>query len=125
MKSKYKIIAFSIITLFIFSCNAKEEKESNRYIHQFSEDGFSVENGRWGPYIKFGKKMINIPKVNDQRVTSEVAATMSLEDFKKIILDQIPTAFDKKKKATATKATGAAKKPAAAKKAAPKKSVKK
>ncbi|MBK7468559.1 MAG: type I DNA topoisomerase [Saprospiraceae bacterium] len=105
--------------------DAKEEKESNRYIHQFSEDGFSVENGRWGPYIKFGKKMINIPKVNDQRVTSEVAASMSLEDFKKIILDQIPTAFDKKKKATATKATGAAKKPAAAKKAAPKKSVKK
>ncbi|MBK6275838.1 MAG: hypothetical protein IPF58_14625 [Saprospirales bacterium] len=27
MKSKYKIIAFSIITLFIFSCNEKEEKE--------------------------------------------------------------------------------------------------
>lgn len=48
-----------------------------------------------GPYIKFGKKMMTIPKIGDQKVTSEMAATMTLE-FKKIIVAQIPTAFDKK-----------------------------
>ncbi len=113
--------------------DTKEEKEANRYIHQFTEDGFSVENGRWGPYIKFGKKMMTIPKVGDQKVTSEMAATMTLEDFKKIIVAQIPTAFDKKatkKKATekksapAKKTTATKSKPAATKKSSPTKAKK-
>ena len=81
---------------------AKIEKESKRYIHQWPEEKITVENGRWGPYIKFGKKLVNIPKVNDQRVTSELAATMGLEDFNKIIEAQIPGAFDKKSKKSST-----------------------
>ncbi|HRH36555.1 MAG TPA: topoisomerase C-terminal repeat-containing protein, partial [Catalimonadaceae bacterium] len=97
--------------------DAKEVKESNRFIHNWPEDKISVENGRWGPYIKFGKKLINIPKVNDQKVTSEVAATMTKEDFKKIIEAQVPGAFDKKVKAKpAAKATVKAKAKAPAKK---------
>lgn len=97
--------------------DAKEVKESNRFIHNWPEDKISVENGRWGPYIKFGKKLINIPKVNDQKVTSEVAATMTKEDFKKIIEAQVPGAFDKKVKAKpAAKATVKAKSKAPAKK---------
>ena len=49
--------------------DAKEVKESNRFIHNWPEDKISVENGRWGPYIKLGKKLIHIPKVNDKKVT--------------------------------------------------------
>ncbi len=79
--------------------DAKENKEANRFIHQWPDEKISVENGRWGPYIKFNKKLINIPKVNEQKVTSEIAATMSLDDFKKIIETQIPGAFTKKTKA--------------------------
>jgi len=97
--------------------DAKEVKESNRFIHNWPEDKISVENGRWGPYIKFGKKLINIPKVNDQKVTSEIAATMSKEDFKKIIEAQVPGAFDKKVKVkAAAKATVKPKAKAAVKK---------
>lgn len=77
---------------------AKVKKEANRYIHHFEADKISVENGRWGPYIKFGKKLINIPKQDGQRVTAEMAAEMTLEQFKAIITEQIPNAFEKKVK---------------------------
>jgi DNA topoisomerase-1 len=53
------------------------------------------------------------PKPGGGKYTSEDAATISLEEIKKIIADQVPGAFDKKttaKKAPAKKA--AAKKPA-------------
>lgn len=35
--------------------DAKEVKEANRFILKFDEDKITVENGRWGPYIKYGK----------------------------------------------------------------------
>ena len=44
---------------------AKVEKEANRYIHRWDDEKITVENGRWGPYIKFKKKNVKIPKVND------------------------------------------------------------
>lgn len=42
---------------------AKIEQEKNKYIKVFEEDDtVQVLNGRYGPYIKFGKKNIKIPK---------------------------------------------------------------
>ena len=35
---------------------AKKEKEAGRYIQRWDEAKISVENARWGPIIKFGKK---------------------------------------------------------------------
>jgi len=83
--------------------DAKIEKEANRYVHQWPDEGISVENGRWGPYIKFKKKNIKIPKVDDKRVTTEEAKEMTLEDFKKIIEAEIPDAFKKKTRKKAAK----------------------
>ncbi|MBE2273444.1 MAG: type I DNA topoisomerase [Flavobacteriales bacterium] len=37
--------------------DAKLEKEANRYIQQWEKEKISIENGRWGPFIKFGKGM--------------------------------------------------------------------
>ncbi|NOT38328.1 MAG: type I DNA topoisomerase [Saprospiraceae bacterium] len=102
---------------------AKEVKEANRFIHQFDEEKITVENGRWGPFIKFNKKILNLPKVEDKRVTAEQAAAMTIDDFKKIIEEQIPGAFDKKKKstkATSDKSKAESGKPKAESKAAPK-----
>ncbi len=82
---------------------AKEVKEANRFIHKFDDLKISVENGRWGPYIKFGKKLINIPKRDGERVTSEMAAKMSLDEFKAIITEQVPNAFAEKKKKASPK----------------------
>jgi DNA topoisomerase-1 len=80
---------------------AKVEKEANRYIHHWEDLKISVENGRWGPYIKFKKKNIKMSKVDGQKVTSETAKELSLEDIKKMIEAEVPDAFATKKKAKA------------------------
>ena len=85
----------------------KVEKEKNRYIHQWPDEQISVENGRWGPLIKFKKKTIKIPKVDGKRVTPEEAKEYTLDDVKRIIELEIPDAFKKKapKKKTTKKTT--------------------
>ncbi len=77
----------------------KLEKEANRFIKQWPEEKISLENGRWGPFIRFGKKMLKLPAGADGKFTSEKAATLELEDVKKMIVAQDPKAFDKKKPA--------------------------
>lgn len=42
---------------------AKREADANKFIKTFDEDAeVQVLNGRYGPYIKFGKKNVKIPK---------------------------------------------------------------
>ncbi|RYF86055.1 MAG: DNA topoisomerase I, partial [Chitinophagaceae bacterium] len=96
----------------------KQEKEANRFIQQWPEEKIALENGRWGPFIRFGKKMLKLTAGSNGKRTPEELAILPLEEVKKMILLQEPKAFDKKTK-TATKK--AAPKKAAAKKAAPKK----
>jgi DNA topoisomerase-1 len=92
----------------------KVTKEANRYIQNWPAEKISIENGRWGPYIKFAKKMLKITKkADDTKYTPEELATVPLEDVKKMIELQVPDAFKKKTKAAPKKA---AKKKAAAKK---------
>ncbi|MEO6684177.1 MAG: DNA topoisomerase, partial [Ginsengibacter sp.] len=104
----------------------KIEKEANRYIKQWPEENIAIENGRWGPFIRFNKKMLKLgPKAKGEKYTPEELAEMELEDVKKLILKQEPKAFDKKapaKKAAAKKTT--AKKTAAKKSPAKKTSSK-
>ena len=113
--------AYNFDSLSQQDCNEliekKIEKEANRYIQQWPEENISIENGRWGPFIKFGKKMLKIKGQGaNGKYTAEELAVIDLESIKKMIVDQDPKAFDKK---TPTK------KKAATKKAAPKKSAKK
>ena len=90
----------------------KLEKEANRFIRQWPEEKISIENGRWGPFIRFGKKMLKLFSKEDKtKYTAEELATIDLESIKKMIEVQEPGAFDKK----------TAKKKAAPKKAAKKK----
>lgn len=96
----------------------KIEKEANRFIQQWPEEKIAVENGRWGPFIRFGKKMLKLMAGPNGKYTVEELAVIDLEEIKKMIVAQEPKAFDKKTKA-------APKKKAAAKKAAPKKAAKK
>lgn len=110
---------------------AKVEKEANRFIVRWPDENIAVENGRWGPFIRFGKKMLKIDKKKDgEKYTTEEVAQMPVEEIKKMIVAQMPGAFDKQIKAAAKKAAtkkkaAAPKKKAAAKKAAPKKAAKK
>lgn len=84
---------------------AKVEKESNRYIQQWPAEKISIENGRWGPFIRFGKNMLKIGKKADNtKYTAEELATVSVEEVKKMIEAQMPDAFKKKTKAAPKKA---------------------
>lgn len=95
----------------------KLEKEANRYIRQWPEEKITIENGRWGPFIRFNKKMLKLGrKADGEKYTAEDLATVELELIKQMIEEQVPNAFAKKTKAA---------KKAAAKKAAPKKAAKK
>ncbi len=100
----------------------KIEKEANRYILNFPEEKLSVENGRWGPFIKFNKKMLKLIKAEGGKFTADEAALLSLDDVKKMVETQIPNAFVKKTKPTVKKA---ATKSVTVKKAAVKKAIKK
>jgi DNA topoisomerase I len=108
----------------------KIEKESNRFIQQWPEEKISIENGRWGPFIRFGKKMLKMGrKSNGEKYTAEEVSAIPLDDVKKMVEEQVPGAFTKKaaakKPAAKTAAKKAAPKKAAPKKAAAKKSSKK
>jgi DNA topoisomerase-1 len=99
--------------------DTKVSKEANRYIQNWPDEKISVENGRWGPFLRFGKKMLKLGrKADETKYTAEDLATVSLEEVKKMIEIQIPDAFTKKVKAAAKKSPA---KKSAAKKAAPKK----
>lgn len=99
----------------------KLDKEANRYIQQWPEEKIAVENGRWGPFIRFGKAMLKLGrKADGEKYTAEDLAHVSLDEVKKMIVEIDPTAFEKKTKKAATKKAAAPKK-TAAKKAAPKK----
>ena len=92
---------------------AKVNKEANRYIHNWPELKISVENGRYGPYIKFGKANVYLKRGGKKITEAEEIQALTLDDVKEIISEQIPDAF-KEKKAAAKKAP--AKKSAAKKK---------
>ncbi|MBL7740367.1 MAG: type I DNA topoisomerase [Chitinophagaceae bacterium] len=84
--------------------DAKIKKEANRFIHRWPEEKISVENARWGPIIKFGKKIIRMPKKADEtKYTAEDAAEFTLEQVKQFIEAEVPGAFAKKEKKTTTK----------------------
>ncbi len=117
---------------------AKKIKEANRFVKRWPEEGIDIENGRWGPFIRFKKKSYKIPKKEDgQRMTSEEALELDLEQIKTWMEEQggkpkrpkkatVKKTTAKKttaKKATAKKTT--AKKPAAKKVAAKKVKAKK
>jgi len=76
---------------------AKIKKEANRYIRAWPEEKISIENARWGPVLKFGKKILRVPKkTDDTKYTAEELSTISLDDVKKMIETQMPDAFVKK-----------------------------
>ncbi|MDO4763448.1 MAG: type I DNA topoisomerase [Flavobacteriaceae bacterium] len=77
---------------------AKLEKEANRYIKQWEAEKISLENGRWGPFIRFKKAMLKIPKkADDTKYTAEDLKDISLDEVKKWITAQDETAFAEKK----------------------------
>ena len=97
----------------------KLDKEANRYIQQWPDEKISIENGRWGPFIRFGKKMLKLGRrSNGEKYTAEELGTLTIEEVKSMIEEQMPGAFTKRvaAKKTSTKRAAPKKKTAAKKK---------
>ena len=83
---------------------AKLEKEANRYIQQWEKEKVSIENGRWGPFIRFKKANIKIPKKADgEKYTAEELSVISFEEVKKWIEAEDKDAFKEEKRTTTRK----------------------
>ena len=83
---------------------AKLEKKANRYIQQWEKEKVSIENGRWGPFIRFKKANIKIPKKADgEKYTAEELSVISFEEVKKWIEAEDKDAFKEEKKTTTRK----------------------
>jgi len=90
----------------------KVAKEANRYIQNWPSEKISIENGRWGPFIRFGKKMLKLGRKEDgEKYSAEELINLPIEEVKKMIEQQVPGAFSKKAatKKTATKKVAAKK----------------
>src|SRR5215203_243832 len=95
----------------------KVAKEANRYIQNWPSEKISIENGRWGPFVRFGKKMLKLGRKEDgEKYTAEELSALSLDDVKKMIESQVPGAFSKKAAPKKVAAKKTAKKTAAKKK---------
>jgi len=80
---------------------AKAKKEANRYIQHWPDQKISVENARWGPIVKFGKKIIKLPrKADESKYTADDLKEIPLDEVKNWIVAQIPNAFGKEEEST-------------------------
>jgi DNA topoisomerase I len=94
---------------------AKREKDANKLIKAFEESELvKILNGRWGPYIAYGKLNLKIPKGTE-------AASLTYEDIVKLAGGEEPKAEIKKGASKKAAPKKAAPKKAATKKSAPKK----
>ena len=89
---------------------AKRQADIDRIIKQFDEDPTTqILKGRWGPFIKSGKKNFKLPK------DLEDPSTLTLEEVKHIMENQPAKGKGKAKPAAKAKAKPKAKKKAAKK----------
>ena len=93
-KYDYDNLSFEDIVELI---ETKKQKEIEKVIHNWEEEGIRVEKARWGRHnILKGKTKIELPKTVD-------AQALSLEEVKGIIEKNAPKKAAKKKKATKKK----------------------
>ena len=58
----------------------KVAKEANRYIQNWTSEKISIENGRWGPFIRFGKKMLKLGRKEDgEKYSAEELINLPIE----------------------------------------------
>jgi DNA topoisomerase I len=74
----------------------KINKEDNRYLVRFEDLKIDIENGRWGPFIKFGKENITLKHADGKRMTNEEATSLTVAEAKAMVEAAVPGAFEKK-----------------------------
>lgn len=89
----------------------KLEKEANRHIIRWEEHHTGIENGRWGPFIRYKKSMLKIPRRTDgEKYTPEELKSIPFDTVKNWILEQDKTAFKESAKTKKKPGTSSAEK---------------
>lgn len=90
---------------------AKLEKEANRYIQKWPDYALNIENGRWGPFIRSGKKSYKLLNAEGKKLTPEEAKEVTLERAIELVEEQGgKVKKPRAKKTTAKKKTNTKKK---------------
>jgi DNA topoisomerase I len=99
---------------------AKKKEDANRLIHDFTEEGIRVLNGRFGPYMTDGNKNVSVPKDRDPK-------SLTVAECQEMIANapEKKGRFGRKKKAAKKSAAKKTTKKATKKKASKKKASKK
>ena len=96
--------------------DAKIKKEANRYIQRWEDQDIAIENGRFGPFIRFKKESIPL-KRQGKKIAEDAISALTLEEVKAMILESNPQAFWKVKKPETSDSKPKKKTPTAKKKA--------
>ena len=74
---------------------SKIDKEANRFILQWPEENIAIENGRWGPFIRYKKASVKLPKVDGKKLEPEDLQDLKVETVKEWIEAELPGSFKK------------------------------
>jgi len=66
----------------------KIEKESQKYLKEWSDYDLFIEAGRWGPFIRMGKKAFKLSDTNGKKITAEEVATLTVEQVIAMVEEQ-------------------------------------
>ena len=66
----------------------KIEKESQKYLKEWPECDLFIESGRWGPFVRSGKKAYKLIDANGKKITTEEVATLTVQQVTAIVEEQ-------------------------------------
>jgi DNA topoisomerase I len=66
----------------------KIEKEAQKYLKQWEDVDLFIESGRWGPFIRSGKKAYKLIDAKGKKITAEEVNTLTLEEVVAMVEEQ-------------------------------------
>jgi DNA topoisomerase-1 len=66
----------------------KIEKESQKYLKEWADYDLYIESGRWGPFIRSGKKAYKLIDANGNKITAEEVGTITVEKVIAMVEEQ-------------------------------------
>jgi DNA topoisomerase-1 len=66
----------------------KIDKEASKYLRQWENQELFIENGRWGPFIRSGKKSYKLIDANGKKITAEEVPDLTVEQVIAMVEEQ-------------------------------------
>ncbi len=65
----------------------KQQKDATKYIQSWVDLDLHIENGRWGPFIRYGKKNFKLVE-SGVKLSADIAAVLTLKQVAAIVAEQ-------------------------------------